>query len=122
MRIMKRVIESYGVKLLQYIPFNCFIAKIDEAEKAIIEQRPCVNWVGNYEPAYKLSTTFTTRKNENRVRVQIFYFEDECLVKNKMQKLGCEILEVAVDQYVKIITVRASLNSLIFQQRGMKNV
>ena len=109
---MKRQIESYGVKLIQYIPFNCFIAKMDFNKKAIIEAIPFVNWVGNYEPAYKLSTNFKTMQNENRIRVQLFYDEDEYLVKNKLQELGCEILELAVDQYVKIITVRTDLENL----------
>jgi len=109
---MKQAIESYGVKLIQYIPFNCFIAKMDANKKAVIEDLAFVYWAGNYEPAYKLSTNFNTMKDENRVRVQLFYNEDEYLVRNKLQKLGCEILEFAVDQYVKIITVRTDLGNL----------
>ncbi len=109
---MKQTIESYGVKLIQYIPFNAFIARMDETKKAIIEGLPFVHWVGSYEPAYKLSTCFNTIKNEDRIRVQIFYDEDEYLVKNKLKNLGCEILEVAVDQFVKIITVRTDQKNL----------
>ncbi|MCX7995205.1 MAG: S8 family serine peptidase [candidate division WOR-3 bacterium] len=109
---MKQTIESYGVKLIQYIPFNAFIAKMDASKKAIIEGLPFVNWIGNYEPAFKLSTNFKVMKNEDRIRIQIFYEENEFIVKNRLQKIGCEILEVAVDQMVKIITVRTDLKNL----------
>jgi len=109
---MKQTMESYGVKLIQYIPFNAFITKMDETKKVMIENLSFVNWVGYYEPAFKLSTCFNTIKNENQIRVQIFYDEDEYLVKNKLMNLGCEILEVVVDQFVKIITVRTDLGNL----------
>lgn len=104
---MKQKIEAYGVKIIQYIPFNCFIAKINANTKGIIESLPFVRWVGNYEPAYKISTLFAQLPDEDELLVILFYDEDIYLVKNRIAKLGCEILDVSVTQFNKILKIKA---------------
>ncbi len=104
---MKQNIKAYGVKLIQYIPFNAFIAKMDKSKKAIIEGLPFVNWIGNYEPAYKISTLFKELPNENEWLVILFPDEDIYLVKNRVENLGCAILEVSDNEYCKVLKIRA---------------
>ncbi|MEO0227311.1 MAG: S8 family serine peptidase [candidate division WOR-3 bacterium] len=109
---MKQTIESYGVKLIQYVPFNAFIARADAYKREIIAALPFVNWVGNYEPAYKLSTSLKEHSNATKFNVQIFYDEDEYAVRKQLQQMGCEIVEVAVDPYVKIIVLETRIENL----------
>ncbi len=109
---MKSQIESYGVKLIQYIPFNCFIAKLDQSKKAMIEGLPFVNWVGVYEPAFKVSTLFKELPDENEWLVILFYDEDIYSVKNRVVNLGCEILEVSVTEFNKILKIRSDRSHL----------
>ncbi|MGB9721915.1 MAG: S8 family serine peptidase [bacterium] len=109
---MKQTIESYGVKLIQYIPFNGFIAKMDANKKAVIENLPFVNWIGNYEPAYKISTLFKELPDEDEWLVILFYDENIYSVKNRVAKLGCEILEVSVTEFNKILKIRSDRSHL----------
>lgn len=118
---MKQTIESYGVKLIQYVPFNCFIAKMDANKKAIIEGLPSVNWIGNYEPAYKISPLFSQLPDEKELLVILFYDENIYLVKNRIARLGCEILEVSVTEYNKILKITAE-RSLIPEIARMPEV
>ncbi len=109
---MKQAIESYGVKLIQYIPFNCFIAKMDANKKAIIEGLPSVNWVGNYEPAYKISPLFKELSEEKEMLVILFDDEDIYLVKNRLVNIGCEILEVSDTDFGKIIKIMTEQSNI----------
>lgn len=118
---MKKNIESYGVKLIQYIPFNCFIAKMDASKKTIIEGLPTVNWVGNYEPAYKISPLFAQLPDERELLVILFNDEDIYLVKNRIARLGCGILEVSVTEFNKILKISAE-RSLIPEIARMPEV
>jgi hypothetical protein len=102
---MQALIESYGVKLIQYIPFNAYIVKMNAAKKAIIEGISFVNWVGNYEPAYKVSTMFKDHPAEKKMLVILFYDEDIYAVKDKLVRMGAEILEVSVTAYFKILKI-----------------
>ncbi len=109
---MKQAIESHGVKLIQYIPFNAFIAKMDRSRKAVVEGLPFVNWIGNYEPAYKISTLFKELPNEREWLVILFMDENIYLVKNRLEKIGCEILEVSDTEYGKILKIRSDRSHL----------
>jgi len=108
----KALIESYGVKLIQYIPFNAFIIKMDASKKAIVEGIPFVNWVGNYEPAYKVSVLFKNNPTIREMLVILFYDEDINAVRDNLANLGCEILEVSVTEYFKIIKVNTDQNKI----------
>jgi len=110
---MKRLIESHGIKLIQYVPFNVFIARMDESMIQIIKDLPFVKWVGNYEPAFKLSPLFEQLPNEKKMLVLLFYDENINTVVNKLKEIGCEILEVSVSEYNKIIKLSTERTNLI---------
>lgn len=109
---MKKAIEAYGIKLIQYIPFNAFIAKMDKNKKTVIEGLPFINWIGNYEPAYKISTLFKELPDEKEWLILPFPDENVYLVKNKIEKLGCEILEVSDDPYCRVLKIRSERTNL----------
>ncbi len=57
-------LASLGVTLGEYVPENAFLARmtVDVAEK--VRGLPFVNWVGLYEPAYKVSPLLMGRKKK----------------------------------------------------------
>ncbi len=99
---MKSKIEDLGVKLIEYIPFNAFIARMSSEQKSSVENLPFVNWVGTYEPAYKLSPLFKV-KQSGKVYVLLFYNEDINGVVEALRDMGGKIIEASVTEFYKII-------------------
>lgn len=52
---MKAALSATGVVVLQYINYNAFVVKGDDASIAKAESLWCTRWVGVFEPAYKIS-------------------------------------------------------------------
>ncbi len=104
---MKRLIESYGVRLAEYIPYNTFIARMNSTQKSIIEGLSFVNWVGNYEPAYKISPLFKEIRDENKMVLLLFNDADVQGVVNDLRKIGCEILDIELTKDNKVVEIRA---------------
>jgi hypothetical protein len=55
-------IKSLGARLHTYIPENSILVYMTPATKKKVENLPFVNWVGLYEPAYKVSPFLMGRK------------------------------------------------------------
>ncbi len=108
---MKEELALRGVEIIQYIPFNAFICRIP-AGKAVLEGLAFINWVGAYEPAYKLHPLFKELKNEDRMLVRIFYNEDIDQAVERLQALGGQILDVSVTQFNKLILIRCDRKNL----------
>lgn len=108
---MKSQIENFGVKLIQYIPFNAFIVRMEENQKSGIEALPFVNWVGTYEPAYKISPLFS-EGGRKTIYVQLFNDEDINSVATDLKKMGGSILEISVTEYNKIVLADIDLANL----------
>lgn len=109
---MKAQVESYGARIIQYIPWNAFIVKMNAGALDQVKALPFVNWIGNYEPAYKLSTLWKDNPQINEMSVILFYDEDIYEVRNQLVNLGAEILEVSVTEFYKIIKARLDPNRL----------
>ncbi len=82
---LKSEIESYGVKILHYIPQNAFAVRIRDYETLKrLKELSFVNWVGPYHPAYKISPNIgknVRRKgkiydNPFRFEYYVHFFED----------------------------------------------
>lgn len=53
--MMKASLEAQGVVLGGYLPDYAFLAYFDPTMRASIDALPNIHWVGEYQPAYKLS-------------------------------------------------------------------
>ena len=104
-------LEKQGVKVIQYIPFNAFIVKLDGASKPAIEDLPFVNWMGSYEPAYKLSPLFS-EKGLKKIYVLLFYDENINSVISALNGMGGNIIEASVTEFNKIVQVEIDLANL----------
>lgn len=57
-------IRALGGKLHNYIPENAFLVDMTSQTKEKVEKLPFVNWVGLYEPSYKVSPLLMGRKKK----------------------------------------------------------
>ncbi len=62
-----RGLEKNGVEIVTYIHNNAYEVLMTPEEKAVVEKLPYVDWVGDYHPAYKISSEIT--KNTDKVTV-----------------------------------------------------
>ena len=109
---MKALIESYGVRLDEYIPYNTFIARLNPTQKSIIEGLSFVNWVGNYEPAYKISPLFEEIRDENKMILLLFNDADVDGVVNELKRMGCEVLDVELTENNKVVEIWAERSKI----------
>ncbi len=108
---MTAQLEARGAQLIQYIPFNAFIVRLDGASKLVIENLPFVNWVGSYEPAYKISPLFA-EQGRKKIYVVLFYGEDINKVASALRSLGGDVVESSVTEHFKIVLVDIDLAKL----------
>ena len=50
-------IQSVGVELLGYVPNNAFLSRMTNHQAMTIREFDFIQWVGIYQPAYKISPT-----------------------------------------------------------------
>lgn len=106
--VMKQILESCGARILEYIPFNAFIVHMTQEQKKMVTLVPYVRWIGNYEPAYKISPLFSAIEHDERVVLFLFMDADVDEVITEIQNSGAGIIDVQLSQYNKVVVVRAS--------------
>jgi len=109
---MKKQVELCGVKIIQYIPYNTFIVRMSPVQRTAVSQLPFVTWIGNYEPAFKISPLFEQITDEKRMLVILFYGENIETMAETIKNLGVEILEVSTTEYYKIIKIKTAHDKL----------
>ena len=57
-------INDMGGKLHNYIPENAFLVEMTSETKESVQELPFVNWIGLYEPIYKVSPLLMGRKKK----------------------------------------------------------
>jgi len=105
---MTRELESRGVEVIQYVPFNAYICRLVPGQVESVRSLGFVDWVGSYEPAYKLSPSFFQAKVQNPksripVLVVLFYREDMETVLAQVAALGASVLEASETDAFKVI-------------------
>ncbi len=109
---MTAQIEAIGAKVIQYIPWNAYIVKMNDGQTTLVQNLPFVNWIGNYEPAYKVSALWKDNPTIREMSVILFYDEDIYQVRDQLMNLGCDIIEVSVTEFYKIIKVSVDQSRL----------
>lgn len=56
----KQEVAALGARLIAYIPENAFIARMDRESRARVAGLDCVNWIGDYHVAYRISPEIGT--------------------------------------------------------------
>ena len=62
-------LETMGVQLIDYLPYYAFTVSMKGSTKAAVEKLPYVDWVGIYQPAYKIHSKVQEGKGNIQVKV-----------------------------------------------------
>jgi hypothetical protein len=69
----KEWLESQGAKIHFYIPNYGFVVSLkDRSQYNAILSNPSINWLGIYQPAYKISSLFNQVSDEHTVTIILF--------------------------------------------------
>jgi subtilisin family serine protease len=66
----RQQILNIGGEIYDYIPDNAYLVKLTGDEVSKVKAQPYVRWVGNYEPAYKLSRALLSKTGTSKFIVQ----------------------------------------------------
>ena len=94
----RKALEKTGAAVISYAPNNAYVVRADERAASELlklkESTPFVQWMGDYEPAYKLTPGLRALRSENqpiKVTVQV--------LDNDEGRLRAEELKKASSQY-----------------------
>jgi len=108
---VKTELTARGAKLIIFMPYNSYLVAMNEAEKAQVETSPSVSWVGIFQPAYKIASSFKGSGIKD-VWVQTFPDENIQSVATKLRGMGFSSVSIEDPEMYKILKVRMDLASL----------
>jgi hypothetical protein len=106
-------IENADAEINGYVPYNAFIVKMDESTKRAVENLRYVQWVGIYQPAYKIATDLTEMSDDQAtVTILTHNRQDLTLVIEKLKELGVDIIGSTDTEDYGIIRASVSPSTL----------
>ena len=117
----KQSVKNTGALFFDYVPNNAFIVRMNSSVRSQVETMDIVQWIGPYQPAYKISpvfsassisaTTTTTKVLDDDVSdiiVMLFDSKHNAQVTSEIKQLNGEI----VDNAGEIMRVRIGTSKL----------
>ncbi len=107
-------IELTGAKVYSYIPNYSFLVKMDEITKGEVERIRFVDWIGIYQPAYKISGQEEFRVLQGVRKVTILLYPDAQLdaVIQFLENIGANITDIAESRWDKLINCEVVLSRI----------
>lgn len=96
----KQNLSEIGGQLLDYVPDNAFVVRMNSTTTAIVSNMEYVRWIGYYLPEYKIDPSLRTKLKENisvELMLSLFDATEKSNVKEEVTEeilsLGGKILE-----------------------------
>ncbi|MDO9516701.1 MAG: PGF-pre-PGF domain-containing protein [Methanosarcinaceae archaeon] len=117
----KQTVKNTGALFFDYVPNNAFIVRMNSSVKSQVETMDIVQWIGPYQPAYKISPVFSASSisatttttiilddDVSDIIVMLFDSKHNAQVTSEIKQLNGEI----VDNAGKIMRVRIGTSKL----------
>lgn len=96
----KASLEATGSELLGYVPNNAFIVRMTEAERASVASLESVQWVGIYQPAYRIAPWMPTeREGQAMLVVLTFPGVDLENITSQLESWGGQIASTSENEF-----------------------
>ncbi|MGB7055883.1 MAG: S8 family serine peptidase [bacterium] len=107
-------IRQAGATVYSYIPNYAFLVKMDELMKNQVAQIEFVDWIGIYQPAYKLSgqEEFRTLQGNHEVTILLYPEADLNDVLDQLDEMGARIVDIAPGDWYHTIRCDVDLASV----------
>lgn len=87
-------LKNSGIEILAYIPHYTLLVFANEEQIGDIKTKSFVNWVGLFQPAYKLQKDLFNARGIGRVTIQLFPNEDISNIAAQILEMGFDINEI----------------------------
>ncbi len=90
-------LESAGASVYSYIPNYSLLVRMDASAKNAVEQADFVDWIGIYQPAYKVSgqEEFTDLQGRHEITILLYPETDLSPVLDQLEAMGARIVDIA---------------------------
>ncbi|WP_305064394.1 S8 family serine peptidase [Methanococcoides sp.] len=126
----KKDVRGTGAVIFSYVPNNAFIVRMNTSVKAELENLDSVQWIGFYDPSYRVSSTLSSGSKQNgKEDVLVMLFDAGCneyvsndviFIGGKILDNGESILKVRINQ--SSITDIAAINGVSWVDRYVQPV
>ncbi len=96
-------LARYNIETFGYLPHYAVLAKMTKREKEIISHLPMINWIGIFQPAYKVQDVLLSETGMKEVVIQITPGEDVSPVTEVITKMGGLVEEVLITNFGKTV-------------------
>jgi subtilisin family serine protease len=98
-------IEMAGARIYSYVPNYTFLVRMSEVVKNEVTQLGFIDWVGFYQPAYKLSGQDEFRNLQGIHTVTIILYPDAELntVLDYLEQIAAQVVDVSTSEWYNII-------------------
>lgn len=112
----KDEVQRLGGELLDYLPNNAFVVRMDDATLGQVSAASFVRWVGIFQPAYKVDSEIGRRTFQDPNRgipgprqlvVELFELEDPAAVAPALTALGAQVTRVIDEPSIKRLELLA---------------
>jgi hypothetical protein len=109
-----RIIESTGARVYAYVPNNAFLVRMDEITQTGVKTLNFVDWVGIYQPAYKISGQNSFKVFQGTCKVTILLYPDAQLnkVSAVLEDMGAKIEDVAQTRWDQLVNCEIDLSHI----------
>ena len=90
-------LNQMGCEIYDYIPDNAFIVSMDSETKEIVKDMDFVQWIGIYQPAYKIDPKLPEDETEINITVLLFEPGNREEISSALKELGGEVQESSGD-------------------------
>ena len=88
----KNALTSAGVELIEYIPDDAFLVRMQRSAAASVKRLDFVKWIGPFKPEYKQSPGLANAARISQFVVQLFPGQDSAYVIDKGKRLGAKLI------------------------------
>ena len=93
----KKALADAGAELIDYIPDNAFLARIQRSEVAGVRRLDCVKWIGPFRPEHKQSPALARVSGKSQFLVRLLPGRDLRFVLGKVKRLGAKPISCKAD-------------------------
>ncbi|MFZ2071431.1 MAG: S8 family serine peptidase [Halobacteriota archaeon] len=99
----KEHLRQLNCEIYDYIPDNAFVVRMDSETKEIVQDLDFVQWIGIYQPAYKISPELPIDEEAINITVLLFRPEKRDEIASRIEDLNGEIVKSTGDVIILII-------------------
>lgn len=108
----KKLLVNAGVELLEYIPTDTFLARIQRSAVSSVKQLACVKWIAPFRPEYKRSPALGKASGLSQFLITLFPGQDSRYVIDKGKRLGARAISCQTNPRGNVCRILADSSKL----------